>query len=549
VYRPTGIDGLDAVLHGGFPSGATVLLAGSSGTGKTILCLQWLFCGYEEFGEPGMYISMTEPVAKALKNAATLSFFRQDYVDPLKIHFTDLRTVMKGMNAEDRDLTRADIAKVVEVVRNMAVQSGAKRVVLDSVTAMAYRLRDRDLIRDFIFQLGTMLGQIDVNVILTSEVSGDGYGVFGVEEFISDGILKLSYVDAAEERVRQLEAVKMRGTTFNPHPAMYRITENGIKIYPYMHRELQAAVSEERVSTGISGLDEMVSGGWFKGSATLLTGASGTGKTIIALHAVAKALKEGKKCLYVSLEESREQLIKNTGSFGWDLPAFEKSGLLRIMALYPEQRYLDEHYMEIKRIVEEGGAEIAVIDSLTALGNMFPEQLVRDFAARMVTLFKAYLVTSLFTHASEALLGASGISEAHLSSLFDNIVMLRFVEVRSALRRGILIVKMRGSMHDDALREFVFTPEGVRISADFSGYEGVMRGESRKTSETIEERLRALLIGIFGPRGQAILEREKARGLTLDGTRALLKELSDQGALSARRKEEFLREIEDVAGR
>ncbi|HTK05389.1 MAG TPA: circadian clock protein KaiC [Candidatus Eisenbacteria bacterium] len=547
--RPTGIEALDTLLNGGFPAGATVLLAGSSGTGKTILATHWLFAGYDLYGEPGIYISMTEPVVKAIRNASNMSFFKQELINPLQVHFTDLRAVMKGMDLDNQDFTKDDIARLVDMIRNMAKQSGAKRVVLDSVTAMAYRLRDKDLIRDFIFQLGTMLGQIDANVILTSEVTGEGYSVFGVEEFISDGILKLAYLPGAEERIRQLEVVKMRGSAFNAHPSVYRITTDGIRMFPYAHRELVGRISDKRLSTGIAGFDRMAMGGFFEGSATLMTGASGTGKTVTTLHLVADALKKGKRCLYVSLEESRDQLYKNAASFYVDFAAYEKKGQLRTVAMYPEQRYLDEHVLEIQRAVAEGGIELAVIDSLTALGNTFNEALVRDFTARMVTYFKNKLVTSVFTHASESLLGATGITEARLSSLFDNIVMLRFVEVSSALRRGIIIIKMRGSDHDEALREFVFTPQGIRISTDFSGYEGVMHGEARKISETIEEKLRALLVGVFGARGEVILAQEKAKGLSFDGTRALLKELGDQGILSVRRKKEFLNDLEKAAGR
>lgn len=547
----TGIDEMDQLLNGGLPSNATVLLAGASGTGKTILATQWLFAGYTRFGEPGIYISMTEPVSKSLHNASSMSFYDADIVNPLQVYFTDLRAIMKGMDLDNQDFTRKDIAALVDVIRNMALQSGARRVVLDSVTAMAYRLRDRDLIRDFIFQLGTMLGQINANVLLTSEVLGDGYSVFGVEEFISDGIIKLSYVPGAEERVRQLEVVKLRGSSFNPHLTVFRIGGDGVVMFPYQHRTLSGSVSDKKISTGIEGLDAMAFGGYFTDSSTLISGASGTGKTVTALHTVAKALNDGRKCLYVSLEESREQLFKNARTLGWDFSSHEAKGRLLILAAYPEQRYLDEHFLEILRALDREAPDLVVVDSLTALGNVYPDSLVRDFTARMVTIFKSRTIASLFTHASETLIGASGISEAHLSSLFDNILMLRFVEVRSALRRGMLIVKMRGSAHDESLREFVFVPnKGIRISTDFSGYEGVMSGGgARKTSETIEERLRTLLVGIFGSRGEAILASEKAKGLTMESAGGLLKELSDQGILSVRRKREFLSELEKIAGK
>ena len=241
--RPTGIGMLDQVLHGGLPNGSAVLLAGSSGTGKTLLAMQWLFAGYERFKEPGIYISLTEPIAKTITNAKKMSFYRQEMVNPLQVYFTDLRGIIKGLDLENKEFTRDDIAKLISMLQNMVKESCAKRVVLDSVTAMAYRLKEQDLIRDFIFQLGTLLAQTDANVIMTSEVVSDGYSVFGVEEFISDGIIKLYQKKVRAELVRVLEVVKMRGTSYDAHPAMFRISKDGFSLFPRLSRELFYHVS------------------------------------------------------------------------------------------------------------------------------------------------------------------------------------------------------------------------------------------------------------------------------------------------------------------
>jgi len=321
--RPTGIDSLDQMLNGGIPVGATVLLAGSPGAGKTILAMEWLFNGFEKYKEPGIYISLTEPIATATKNVRKFSFFKQEYMNPTQVYFTDMRGILQGMDM-DRDLNKEDIKLIVDKIRNIVETSGAKRVVLDSITAMAYRLKDRDLIRSFIFQLGTFLSQSDTNVILTSEVVDDGYSVFGVEEFISDGIIKMVQEKVNNENIRKLKIVKMRGLDYDSHSTSFNISEDGIKLFPRLNYCLNCNVSDKRLKTGIDGLDEMTRGGYFQGSSILLTGSSGTGKTIMSLQFLIEALKAGEKCIYVSFEESRDQLVRNAKSFGWDLERHEK---------------------------------------------------------------------------------------------------------------------------------------------------------------------------------------------------------------------------------
>jgi len=318
-----------------------------------------------------VWLSLTEPVSKAVRNARKMGFFKQEYLNPLQIYFTDLRGILKGMELGDKTFNKEDIRQVVAAIEHMAKESGAKRIVLDSVTAMAYRLESKDLIREFIFQLGTMLGQLDANVILTSEVVGDGFSVFGVEEFISDGIIKMFHDRPKEELIRKIEIVKMRGSAYDSHPATFRITKNGINLFPRLTRELSYKVSDERATTGVPGLDEMTHGGYFVGSSVLLTGASGTGKTIISLEFIVEGLKRGEKCLFVSFEESHDQLVRNARAFGWDLKKYEENGQLKILVSYPEQSYLEEHIDIIKDIVESTKPSRVVIDSLSSLGNVF----------------------------------------------------------------------------------------------------------------------------------------------------------------------------------
>lgn len=538
--QPTGIQELDILLRGGIPKGANVLLSGNSGSGKTILTLQWLFEGYKKYKEPGIYISLTEPINKALINAKKLNFFDEKIVGPMQIYFTDLRGILKGLDLEYKNLARKDIDTIIEAIGNMVEQSGAKRVILDSITAMAYRLNNHDLIRNFIFMLGTRLANMDVTVFMTSEVTDGKYSVFGVEEFIADGIISLHQERKGVNTIRKLEINKMRGTEYSSWSTTFRISKNGIHLYPRYFRELSYKTSDERITTGVDGLDQMSNGGFVKGSTILLSGASGTGKTLMGLQYLYKSLEKGKKALHYSMEESHDQLMRNARQFGWDLAKYEKNKQLTIKIAYPEQYYLEEHISQIQQAVDKCNAEVIVIDSLSALANEFGEDIVRDFVSRINAYFKEKMATTILTQATSDLIGANNITDAHLSTITDTIIMLRFVEIESELKHALLILKMRGSDHDKKLREMIFTTTGLEISSDFQGFEGVLSGATKKVSNTTEEQLHALFLEFLGPMGETIFKEEKRRGLTYENVDRLLKELGNQGIISVKRKEKFL---------
>lgn len=545
MLQPTGIDNLDEVLHGGIPHGSCVLLAGASGTGKTILSLQWLFAGYDHYQEPGIYISMTEPISKTIRNASNLSFYDQDQTGPLKVYFTDLRGIISGLDIDRQSLTDQDVDKIIDSIKRMVDESKAKRVVIDSVTAMGYRLNDKNRIRDFIFRVGTLLSQVDANIILTSEVMDTGFSVFG-EEFIADGIIKLTPSIVANRRIRKLEIIKMRGSAFDTYATAFRVTKDGIIFYPQIKRELTYKASHSKVKTGILGMDDMVGGGLYKGSSTLICGPSGTGKTIMSLQFMMEGLKNNEKVLYVSFEESSDQLTKVASTFGWDLQKYLDDETLKIICSYPEELFLDEHLNKIKDILGSFEASRIIIDSLSAVGTVYGKASLPDFASRLVAQLKQAGITAMHVVASDSLLGTGSITDAHLSTLYDNILMLRFIEVNSELKHALVVLKTRGSDHDKNLREISIISDGMQIGSSFSGYEGALSGETKKVSQTIEEQFHSLLLEIVGPAGEKIFIEEKKKGLTLGVIKNLLNEFGNQGIISVRRKNEYLENFEKL---
>ncbi len=481
LLSQTGIPALDEALNGGLPAGACVLLAGGSGVGKTILAMQWLFNGFKKYDEPGIYITTTEPVFKALRNLNKFAFFDQTAINPMQLHMTDLRSIMQDLNIDyTKDMMKwQDVENVLSVIKNLVEGMGAKRLVLDSVTAVCYRLKEENLIRTFIFRLGTMLSNLDCTTILTSEVASADkmYSPFGIEEFIADGILKLNYIQRGEDVTRALQIVKMRGTNFDPSPQYYVINKNGHNYFSQVKLEEVGDIPDKRLKTGILGLDKMIEGGVYQNSTTLLTGSSGTGKTVFGLKFLAEGVKEKQRCLLLNFEESKAQIYKNAKACpGIDLEKLEKEGLFRVVCRFPESLTYEEHLQLVKEEVEKFKPDRVVIDSLSSLEKGFTRDNLLGYAHKVNVFLKSHGSTNIIINASEGLFQTTGLTQGHISTIPDNIVMLKYVEIKSVMKRFITVIKVRGSDHDKRLREYVIKKDGIHVMAAFKGVQGVLTG-------------------------------------------------------------------------
>lgn len=231
----TGIPGLDGILGGGIPRGHTILLSGSCGTGKTILCEEFLFNGAKE-GEPGVYIALSEPKEKILKNVDNFKFFDQSLMDNKMVQFVDITT-----DARLKGLELQNVPGVISLMRNVIEENNAKRVVLDSITHLAEALGGEEKIRDFIFELGLQLSYIDTTMVLISEIPPQKfiYSVFGVEEFIADGVILLTEFERKGDLIRALQVIKMRGVDHSRSKHILKITEEGVNLIPLFKAGMQ----------------------------------------------------------------------------------------------------------------------------------------------------------------------------------------------------------------------------------------------------------------------------------------------------------------------
>ncbi len=471
----TGIDGLDKTLEGGIPEGHVVLLTGKAGVGKTVLAMQWLFEGWKKFEHPGIYISVTEPFTKAIKNISTMDFFDNGPVESGNVRFTDLRSMVELMDfgAMGDELGKEDIEELVERIEGLVDKVGARRMVIDSITAIGYMIDDTELFRYFIFRLGTVLSGKDCTVFLTSE-SRDGSTPFNVEDFISDGIINLHYTHGEQAVIRKIEIGKMRGIDFRTGNAFFDISTTGITIYPKVPVERQFAETDfdNRITTGLKNLDDMMNGGYPKGHVILVTGNTGTGKSTLGMQFLDDGLKKGENCVFVNLEEPLPQVKKTAVSHGWEFEKYEEEGLLHFVSPELIDTYPDKFVYKILNVVDETDAKRLVLDSVSSLPSAgLSEDKLREILLQLNSALKArgatsvmtHLASGLFSQGSEKLLGATQASDLRLSSLCDGILLLRYVEKESEIGKAMNVLKMRGSAHDKYIRKLKITDEGVKL--------------------------------------------------------------------------------------
>jgi len=224
----TNVAGLDEILDGGIPKGHIVMLSGSSGTGKTILSMEFLFAGAKE-GETSMYIAFSEPREKILQNLEGFSFFDKKLVEDGKLKIVDIT-----QDARLKGLDMQNVEGMITMFRDLIVDAGATRVVLDSITSLVANLGTDKNVRDFIFGLGLQLSYVDCTIIMISEIPPQTfiYSTNSVEEFIADGVILLSEFERKGDLLRSLQVIKMRGVSHSRNKHVLKITSDGIKLIP-----------------------------------------------------------------------------------------------------------------------------------------------------------------------------------------------------------------------------------------------------------------------------------------------------------------------------
>lgn len=478
----TGIEGFDDITLGGLPANRVTLVTGSAGAGKTVFAAQFLAAGIEQFGESGVFVTFEEPPAEIVRNVAGLGWDVDAWVDAQDWAFVD---ASPEPEARDTFAGPFDLDGLLVRVEHAIRKTGARRVAIDSTSAVFASYPQPATVRRDLFRLSRRLMEMGVTGIVTAERPGTSESLsrHGVEEFLADNVVVLRNRHDGVLRQRTVEVVKLRGVAHQHGEFAFTIRPGqGIVGVPLSGITLDQESSHRRICSGVAGLDDICGGGLMQNSTVLVAGSTGTGKSVLSAHFIAAAANEG-PALLIATEESRQQIFRNASGWNIDLETMEKSGALRIVCRYPESCTLEDHLIEIKEQIEQLSPRRVAVDSLTALERISSEASFKEFVISLSAFLKKHQVATLFTSTTAIRLGASLAENAAVSTTMDSIVMLRYVEEGGALARGLLLLKMRGSQHSKRLHRFEITDRGMVVGGPFANAVGILRENPHATGD------------------------------------------------------------------
>jgi circadian clock protein KaiC len=457
----TGISGFDDVTSGGLPRGRPTLICGGPGCGKTLFAAEFLVRGAVEHGEAGVFMAFEETEEDLVKNVASLGFDLKALIAQKKIAVDFVRVE----RAEIEETGTYNLDGLFIRLEHAVRETGAKRVVLDTVESLFSGLSNTAILRAELRRLFHWLKARKLTAVITGERGGEGSLTRqGLEEYVSDCVIMLDHRVRDQMSTRRLRIVKYRGSTHGTNEYPFIIDEEGLSVLPITTLGLEHAAVSTRLTTGIRQLDEILGGkGYFQGSTVMITGGAGTGKTSIAASFAASVCASGRNCLFIDFEESPSQLIRNMGSIGVDLGAPFRKGRLKVLASRPTVHGLEVHLVKLRRLVERHRPAAVVIDpvsSLMAVGSALDVQIM---LTRIIDYLKLAGVTTLMT----VLTGNSVdrvSSDVGVSSLVDTWIALDHLEAGGQRRRELRIIKSRGMAHSQQVQEYALSDQGVRLS-------------------------------------------------------------------------------------
>jgi circadian clock protein KaiC len=475
----TGADGLDLILNGGLEPGAVVVVAGAPGTGKTILAQQMCFANGTAEDKCIYYTTVSEPHTKLVRHLEQFTFF-----DPAA-----LSTRVEHIHLGDflQPAHHDGLEPLVSEIVRKTLEDEPAIVVVDSAK-MLRDFSDERQLRRALYDLTSRIAQTGTVLLLVGEYTPEELRS-GIEFSLADGIIQLENESREPVDRRWIRIAKMRGGSYRSGKHTFRIGPDGVEVFPRIETltpHAVTAVSGQQIPSGIPGLDELMNGGAKQGDATLITGPSGVGKTISALRWLTKGLERRERCLYVTFQDTAEQLTGLTAAFGWDLTSAGAAENLSISYVPMGNLDLDIAAAAVRSELDEHQTKRIVIDSLSELA----------FAAREEERFPAYMrsLTGLVRAAGSSLLitsetavhGLAATTMDGLLFLFDNVIDLRYIEEGSRIGRALHVAKMRSSWHSMTLNSASITDHGLVVGSELDSVTGRLGWSALRTLGPLE---------------------------------------------------------------
>lgn len=491
--------GFDEITKGGLPKGRPTIVCGGPGCGKTMFALEFLVRGATEFGEPGVLLTFEEASEEMAKNVASLGFDLNNLVARKKLVMDYVRIEP----AEIQETGAYDLEGLFVRLKYAVDSVGAKRVVLDTVEAIFSGFSNQGILRAEIRRLFQWLKDNGLTTVVTAERGQGTLTRHGLEEYVSDCVVFLDHRVTEQVSTRRMRIIKYRGSAHGSDEQPFLINEEGFSVMPSSSMGLAHGVSQERISSGVKDLDDMLGGkGFYRGATVLVSGTAGAGKSSLAAHFARQTCADGKKCLYIAFEESPAQIMRNMRSVGVDLEKYVKNGSLSLEAWRPTQSGLEMHLLKIHQLVRKFKPDAVVMDPVTNLiGGNTGE--IHSMLMRMIDFLKTRKITAFFTALT---MGSDRVleqSDVGISSLIDTWILVRDTELNGERNRCIYVLKSRGMAHSNQLREFVMSDRGISLLPVYVGTGTVLTGSARLNQEA-REKADALL------REQSATEKERA---------------------------------------
>lgn len=481
----TGIQGLDELTGGGFPLNRCTLVCGGAGCGKTLLGMSFLVHGAMRQSDPGVFMAFEESCADLALNVASLGFD----LDGLTAQSLLLLDSVRVERSEFEESGEYNLEGLFIRLGHAIDSIGAKRVVLDTLESLFTGVPNQAILRAELRRLFRWLKDKGVTTVITAERGTEANSLTrqGLEEYVSDCVIVLDHRVAESVSSRRLRVVKYRGSTHGTNEYPFLIDERGFSLLPVTSLGLQHASTQDRISSGVPELDEMLGGsGFYQGSSILVSGTAGTGKSSLAAHFASAACARNERVMYFAFEESSQQIIRNMGSIGINMRPWVDHGLLKIQSSRPTLTGLEMHLATMLKEIMAFQPAVVVVDPLNSFVAVGNENDVKLMLLRLVDYLKSNQITAFFTSLTA---GGDTLEQTDvaISSLIDSWLLVRDMECAGERNRGLYILKSRGMQHSNQIREFTLTDHGIELRLAYMGAGGVLTGSARVAQEAVEQ--------------------------------------------------------------
>jgi circadian clock protein KaiC len=447
------------------------------------MAMTFLVNGAVSYGENGVFVSFEERRDDLVKNVASLGYDLDQLIEDRVIALDHVRVE----RSEIEETGEYDLEGLF-IRLGYAIDSvGAKRIVLDTIETLFGGLSNTAVLRAELRRLLEWLKDRGITAIITGE-RGDGQLTrHGLEEYVSDCVILLDHRVQNQVSTRRLRVVKYRGSSHGTNEYPFLIDDRGLSVMPITSAGLNHGVSEERIPTGVAGLDDMLGGrGYYRGSSILVSGMAGSGKSSLAAHLADAVCRAGERCLYFAFEESPRQIVRNMRSIGLDLQPWLSRDLLRFSANRPTVYGLEMHLVQMHRLIEQFNPSAVIIDPISSLMESGIGNEIQLMLLRLIDHMKSRQITSVFTNLTHGNIELAK-TDTNVSSLMDTWILLYNRASNGEHNREVYVLKSRGMEHSNQVREFVLSSEGIELRQVYVGPEGVLTGSARLAQEAREQ--------------------------------------------------------------